>query len=58
LSRGDFCRGQRAHFKVRRYVLFVDEFVLTVTGKVQNYRMGEESVRLLGLEAAAEVVSA
>ena len=54
----DFCRGQLAHFKVPRYVEFVDEFPMTVTGKVQKFKMREESVRLLGLEAAAAVVNA
>jgi fatty-acyl-CoA synthase len=49
----DFCRGQLAHFKVPRYVLFVDEFPMTVTGKVQKFKMREESIRRLGLEAAA-----
>src|ERR687889_801673 len=47
----EFCRGRLAHFKVPRYVLFVDEFPMTVTGKVQKYLMREESVRRLGLEA-------
>jgi fatty-acyl-CoA synthase len=47
-----FCRGRLAHFKVPRYVLFVDEFPMTVTGKVQKFRMREESIRLLGLEGA------
>ncbi len=46
------CRGRLAHFKVPRYVLFVDEFPMTVTGKVQKFKMREESMRLLGLEPA------
>lgn len=46
----DHCRAHLAHFKVPRYVLFVDEFPLTVTGKVQKFRIREESIRLLGLE--------
>src|SRR5208282_2784544 len=36
------CRGRLAHFKVPRYVLFVDEFPMTVTGKVQKFKMREE----------------
>jgi fatty-acyl-CoA synthase len=48
----DFCRGRLAHYKVPRYVIFVDEFPMTVTGKVQKFLMREESVRRLGLEAA------
>ncbi len=47
-----FCRERLAHFKVPRYVLFVDEFPMTVTGKIQKFKMREESVRVLGLEAA------
>jgi fatty-acyl-CoA synthase len=47
-----FCRGRLAHFKVPRYVLFVDDFPMTVTGKIQKYKMREESIRMLGLESA------
>jgi fatty-acyl-CoA synthase len=45
----DFCRGTIAHYKVPRYVRFVDEFPMTVTGKVQKYKMREEAVQVLGL---------
>jgi fatty-acyl-CoA synthase len=48
-----FCRGQIAHFKVPRYVKFVDGFPMTVTGKVQKFLMREQSVEELGLEAVA-----
>ena len=37
-----------AHFKVPRYVLFVDEFPMTVTGKIQKYKMREVSIRAAG----------
>src|SRR6478735_3367997 len=40
----DFCRGHIAHFKVPRYVRFVDEFPMTVTGKVQKYLMREQAL--------------
>ena len=53
-----YCRGQLAHFKIPRYVRFVDEFPMTVTGKVQKFKMREESIRMLGLEEAAAVKSA
>jgi len=53
-----WCKGQLAHYKVPRYVRIADEFPMTVTGKVQKYKMREESVRELGLEAAARVVTA
>jgi fatty-acyl-CoA synthase len=46
----DYCRGQLAHFKVPRYVLFVDEFPMTVTGKIQKFKMREASIEKLGLE--------
>ncbi len=38
----DFCRGKLAHFKIPRYVKFVDEFPLTVTGKVQKFILREQ----------------
>ena len=47
----DFCRGQIAHYKVPRYVKFVDSFPMTVTGKVQKFLMREQSVKELGLGA-------
>ena len=46
----EFCRGRIAHFKVPRYVKFVDEFPMTVTGKIQKYRMRATSISELGLE--------
>jgi len=51
----DYCRGQIAHYKIPRYVRFVDAFPMTVTGKIQKFLMREESVRALGLEKAAAV---
>ena len=47
----DFCRGKIAHYKVPRYVKFVDEFPMTVTGKVRKVEMREQSVAELGLTA-------
>ena len=43
----EFCEGEIAHFKVPRHIWFVDEFPLTVTGKVQKYRMRERAVERL-----------
>ena len=37
----EFCRGQIAHYKVPRYVRFVDSFPLTISGKVQKYLIRE-----------------
>ena len=45
----DFCRGKIAHYKVPRYVKFVDDFPMTVTGKIQKFIMREESIKELGL---------
>ena len=49
----DFCRGQIAHYKVPRYVRFVDSFPLTVTGKVQKYLIRELMRTELGLSEEA-----
>ena len=54
----DFCRERVAHFKVPRYVKFVDEFPLTVTGKVQKFRMREIAIQELGLGDAAAIKTA
>ena len=45
----DFCQGRIAHFKIPRYIRFVDEFPMTVTGKVQKFKMREQAVAELGL---------
>ncbi|MCK4787708.1 MAG: hypothetical protein KAV87_28395, partial [Desulfobacteraceae bacterium] len=37
----DFCKGQIAHFKIPKYIWFVEEFPMTVTGKLQKFRMRE-----------------
>jgi fatty-acyl-CoA synthase len=54
----EYCRGRLAHFKVPRYVIFADEFPMTVTGKVQKFKMRETSIERLGLGEAAAVRSA
>jgi fatty-acyl-CoA synthase len=48
----EWCRGQIAGFKIPRYWRFVEEFPMTVTGKVQKFKMRESSVAELGLESA------
>jgi fatty-acyl-CoA synthase len=45
----DFCKGRIAHYKVPRYVRFVDDFPKTVTGKVQKFIMRKEMAEELGL---------
>ncbi len=54
----EFCRGRIAHYKVPRYVKFVSEFPMTVTGKIQKFVMREESIRELQLEGAAGIETA
>ena len=54
----DFCRGTIAHYKVPRYVKFTDSFPMTITGKIQKFKMREASIAELGHGDAAEVRSA
>lgn len=53
-----FCKGRIAHFKIPRYIKFVDDFPMTVSGKIQKYKMREDSITELGLEEAAEMKTA
>ena len=48
-----FCTGKLAHYKIPRYVHVVDEFPMTVTGKVRKVQMREEAIEILGLQQAA-----
>jgi fatty-acyl-CoA synthase len=48
----DFCTGQIAHHKIPRYIRFVTEFPMTVTGKVQKFVMREAMRAELGVSAA------
>jgi fatty-acyl-CoA synthase len=54
----DFCRERIAHYKVPRHVLVIEAFPLTVTGKVQKYRLRESAIAELGLADAAGTVTA
>ncbi|HEX5898512.1 MAG TPA: AMP-binding protein [Solirubrobacteraceae bacterium] len=54
----EFCRARLAHFKVPRYVIFADEFPLTITGKVQKFKMRDASIDRLALQGAAGVRNA
>jgi fatty-acyl-CoA synthase len=47
----EFCRGQIAHYKVPRYYKFVDDFPMTVTGKIQKFVMREQTIAELGLKS-------
>jgi fatty-acyl-CoA synthase len=54
----EFCVGKIAHYKIPRYVRFTDAFPMTVTGKVQKFKMRETSVAELALETADQVRTA
>jgi fatty-acyl-CoA synthase len=54
----DFCKGRIAHFKIPQHVRFVDAFPMTVTGKVQKFKIREAEIERLGLHTAARVETA
>ncbi|MFN8498001.1 MAG: AMP-binding protein [Anaerolineae bacterium] len=54
----EYCRGKIAHYKIPRYVKFVDSYPMTVTGKIQKFLMRQQSIGELGLEKAAAVQTA
>ena len=43
----EYCRGKIAHFKVPRYVAFTDEYPMTVTGKIQKFKLREMGIERL-----------
>jgi len=53
-----FCAGKIAHYKIPRYVHLTQDFPMTVTGKVQKFKMREASIAELGLEAASQTRTA
>jgi fatty-acyl-CoA synthase len=53
-----YCRGKIATYKIPRYYKFVDGFPMTVSGKVQKYKMREAAIQELGLQAAASIETA
>jgi fatty-acyl-CoA synthase len=50
----EFCAAKIAHYKVPRYVISVDEFPMTITGKVQKFKLRDAAIEQLGLAAPAE----
>ena len=54
----EFCTGQIAHFKIPRYLRITTDFPMTVTGKVQKFKMRDTSITELGLESAASTETA
>ena len=54
----EFCEGRIAHYKIPRYVKVVDQFPMTVTGKVQKFKMREQAIAELDLVSAAGIETA
>ncbi len=46
----EFCKGQIAHYKIPRYIEFVAEFPMTITGKIQKFVIREQTIGKLGLK--------
>ncbi|MDN7025798.1 AMP-binding protein [Methanoculleus sp. FWC-SCC1] len=54
----EFCRGKIAHFKIPRYIKFVDDFPMTISGKIQKFKMREQAIAELGLDSASKIETA
>ncbi len=54
----EFCRGKIAHFKIPRYYKYVDDFPMTISGKIQKFKMREQAIEELGLECASKIETA
>ena len=54
----EYCRGKIARYKIPKYVRVVDGFPMTVTGKIQKFKMRELEIAERGLEATAAAVHA
>jgi fatty-acyl-CoA synthase len=54
----DFCCGKIAHFKIPQYLRFVDSYPMTVSGKVQEFRIRQLEIEMRGLQAAAQIRTA
>ena len=48
----EFCRGKIAHYKIPRYVIPVEEFPMTVTGKIQKFKLREQAIEWFDLQSA------
>lgn len=53
-----FCKGKIAHYKVPKYYKFVDSFPMTISGKIQKFKMRQQAVEELGLQDAEKVETA
>jgi fatty-acyl-CoA synthase len=54
----EFCKGKIAHFKIPQYIRFVEAFPMTVTGKIQKYKMREVEIKERDLTKASEIQTA
>src|SRR5271165_1080670 len=54
----EYCSGKISYFKIPHYIRFVEEFPLTVTGKVQKFKIRQREIELRGLEKAARIETA
>ena len=46
----EYCQGQITHYKIPHYIKMVDEFPMTITGKIQKFVMRDETVKELGIK--------
>ena len=53
-----FCKGKIAHYKIPRFFKFVTEYPMTVSGKVQKYKMREIAIQELGLQHLNQIQTA
>ncbi|GHO75896.1 AMP-binding protein [Ktedonobacter sp. SOSP1-85] len=53
-----FCLGKIAHYKIPRYIKFVDAYPMTISGKIQKYLMRQQAIAELGLQGAASIETA
>jgi fatty-acyl-CoA synthase len=54
----EFCEGKIAHYKIPRFIKFVTEYPMTISGKIQKYRMREMAIAEMGLEKVAQIETA
>jgi len=54
----EYCRGKIAHYKVPRYIATCTEFPMTVTGKIQKFKLREQAIEQLGLAAQERIETA
>src|SRR5216684_1618870 len=54
----EYCKGRIAHYKIPQYIRFVESFPMTVTGKIQKFKIRDEEIKARGLERAAGIQTA